>query len=84
MDKQLEALMRLGLTAQEDKQVLEDDKRIDRGEKLFELTVKNINVIFHSIFFLTQQVLAISTVRVVGLQNMATSRIFHLKKCKAL
>ena len=38
MDKQLEALMRLGLTAQEAKQVLEDDKRIDRGEKLFELT----------------------------------------------
>lgn len=38
MDKQLEALMRLGLTEQEAKQVLEDDKRIDRGEKLFELT----------------------------------------------
>lgn len=38
MDKQLEALKKLGLTEQEAKQVLEDDKRIDRGEKLFELT----------------------------------------------
>lgn len=37
--EQVNNLMRvLGLTEQEALQVLEDDKRIDRGEKLFELT----------------------------------------------
>ena len=36
---QLENLMKLGLTEAEAKQVLEDDKRIDRGEKMpFDLT----------------------------------------------
>ena len=35
---QLEALINLGLTEAEAKQVLEDDKRIDKGEKLFELS----------------------------------------------
>ena len=31
---QLEALLKLGLSENEAKQVLEDDKRIDRGEKM--------------------------------------------------
>ena len=36
---QLEALMKLGLSETEAKQVLEDDKKIDRGEKMpFDLT----------------------------------------------
>ena len=38
MSKQVEALRKLGLTDAEIQQVLEDDKRIDKGEKLFELT----------------------------------------------
>lgn len=35
---QLENLMKLGMTEAEAKQVLEDDKRIDKGEDLFPLT----------------------------------------------
>lgn len=36
---QFEALLKLGLTEAEAKQVLEDDKKIDRGEKMpFDLT----------------------------------------------
>jgi DNA repair ATPase RecN len=38
LNPQIEALRKLGLTEEEIKEVLEDDKRIDRGEKLFELT----------------------------------------------
>lgn len=38
MTKQEQALRKLGLTDAEIKEVLEADKRIDRGEKLFELT----------------------------------------------
>ena len=38
MSKQIEALRKLGLTDAEIEQVLADDKRIDRGEKLFELS----------------------------------------------
>lgn len=34
MNKQLEALMKIGLSESEAKQVLEDDKKIDRGEKM--------------------------------------------------
>lgn len=34
----LKSLLRLGLSENEALQVIEDDKRIDRGEKLFELT----------------------------------------------
>ena len=36
-DQQIAALAKLGLTDAEIEQVLADDKRIDRGEKLFEL-----------------------------------------------
>lgn len=36
-EKQIQAMRKLGMTEEEIKQVLEDDKRIDRGEKLFEL-----------------------------------------------
>ena len=36
-DSQIAALAKLGLTDAEIEQVLADDKRIDRGEKLFEL-----------------------------------------------
>lgn len=36
-DPQIAALAKLGLTDAEIEQVLADDKRIDRGEKLFEL-----------------------------------------------
>ena len=37
--EQIENLMRrLGCTEQEAKQIIEDDKRIDKGEKLFELS----------------------------------------------
>ena len=36
-DSQVAALAKLGLTDAEIEQVLADDKRIDRGEKLFEL-----------------------------------------------
>ena len=35
---QLEALLKLGLTEAEARQVMEDDKRIDKGEKLFEFS----------------------------------------------
>lgn len=39
MEERLSKLMKnLGLTREEALQVLEDDKRIDRGEKLFQLT----------------------------------------------
>ena len=37
---QVVALAKLGLTDEEIKQVLADDKRIDKGEKLFELTAE--------------------------------------------
>ena len=40
MSKQVEALRKLGLTDAEIEQVLADDKRIDKGEKLFELTTE--------------------------------------------
>ena len=40
MNKQIEALRKLGLTDFEIQQVLEDDKRIDKGEKLFELSAE--------------------------------------------
>lgn len=35
---QLDALIKLGMTEAEAREVLEDDKRIDRGEDLFPLT----------------------------------------------
>ena len=38
MSKQIEAMRKLGMTDEEIKDVLDADKRIDRGEKLFELT----------------------------------------------
>ena len=38
MNKQIEAMRKLGMTDEELKDVLDADKRIDRGEKLFELT----------------------------------------------
>ena len=37
-DKQIQALRKLGLTEEEINEVLIDDKRIDKGEKLFELS----------------------------------------------
>ena len=40
MSKQIEALRKLGLTDAEIEQVLTDDKRIDKGEKLFELSAE--------------------------------------------
>ena len=41
MDKHIENLMRvLGCTEAEARQVVEDDKRIDKGEKLFELSAE--------------------------------------------
>ena len=41
MDKQIEKLMKnLGITEQEALELIEDDKAIDKGEKLFELTVE--------------------------------------------
>ena len=40
MSKQIEAMRKLGMTEDEIKQVLADDKRIDKGEKLFELTAE--------------------------------------------
>ena len=40
MNKQIEALRKLGLSEEEIQQVLADDKRIDKGEKLFELTAE--------------------------------------------
>ena len=40
MNKQIEALRKLGLTDADIEQVLADDKRIDKGEKLFELSAE--------------------------------------------
>lgn len=40
MNKQIKALEKLGLTAEEIAEVLADDKRIDKGEKLFELSAE--------------------------------------------
>lgn len=40
MEKQIAAMRRLGMSKDEIKQVLEDDKRIDKGEKLFELSAE--------------------------------------------
>ena len=40
LDPQVVALAKLGLTDGEIKQVLADDKRIDKGEKLFELSAE--------------------------------------------
>ena len=40
MSKQIEALRKLGLSDAEIEQVLADDKRIDKGEKLVELTAE--------------------------------------------
>lgn len=37
MSKQIEAMRKLGMSEEEIADVLESDKRIDRGEKLFEL-----------------------------------------------
>ena len=38
-NRQIEAMKKLGMTEAEIVEVLEADKRIDKGEKLFELTV---------------------------------------------
>lgn len=38
MNEQIKAMRELGFTEDEIKDVIETDKRIDRGEKLFELT----------------------------------------------
>ena len=40
MSKQIEALRKLGFSDEEIQQVLADDKRIDKGEKLFELSAE--------------------------------------------
>lgn len=40
MNEQIEAMKRLGMSEAEIADVLESDKRIDRGEKLFELTAE--------------------------------------------
>ena len=40
INKQIEALKKLGLTDKEIAEVLADDKRIDKGEKLFELSTE--------------------------------------------
>lgn len=40
MERQIAAMRRLGMSEDEIKQVLEDDKKIDKGEKLFELTAE--------------------------------------------
>ena len=40
LDPQIVALAKLGLSDEEIKQVLADDKRIDKGEKLFELSAE--------------------------------------------
>ena len=40
LNPQIVALAKLGLTDAEIQQVLEDDKRIDKGEKLFELSAE--------------------------------------------
>jgi len=38
MENQIAAMRKLGMTDEEIAQVLQDDKRIDKGEKLFELS----------------------------------------------
>ena len=40
MNEQIEAMKRLGMSEAEIADVLESDKRIDKGEKLFELTAE--------------------------------------------
>jgi hypothetical protein len=40
MNEQIEAMKRLGMSDAEIADVLESDKRIDKGEKLFELTAE--------------------------------------------
>ena len=40
LSPQIKAMLKLGLTEAEIEQVLADDKRIDKGEKLFELTAE--------------------------------------------
>lgn len=40
MSKQIEAMRKLGMSEEEIQQVLADDKRIDKGEKLFELSAE--------------------------------------------
>ena len=42
---QITAMRKLGLTAAEIKEVLADDRRIDKGEKLFELTDEQKKVV---------------------------------------
>lgn len=43
MNAQLESLMKLGLTKEEAEQVLEDDRKVDKGEKMdFDLTPDKI------------------------------------------
>ena len=44
MNKQMEAFHKLGFTDEEIQQILADDKRIDRGEKLFELSAEQAKV----------------------------------------
>ena len=44
MSKQIEAMKKLGFTDEEIQQMLADDKRIDRGEKLFELSAEQAKV----------------------------------------
>ena len=44
MNKQMEAFHKLGFTDEEIQQMLADDKRIDRGEKLFELSAEQEKV----------------------------------------
>lgn len=45
MEKQIQALRNLGLTDEEVADVLESDKRIDQGAKLFELTDEQKQVV---------------------------------------
>ena len=40
LSPQIKAMLKLGMTEDEIKQVLADDKRIDKGEKLFELSAE--------------------------------------------
>ena len=44
MSKQIENMRKLGFTEEEIQQMLADDKRIDRGEKLFELSAEQEKV----------------------------------------
>lgn len=44
MNEQIEAMKRLGMSEAEIADVLESDKRIDKGEKLFELTAEQKQV----------------------------------------